>query len=139
MSALVKTGPRRASSRRAFGAVLFALLALAGCGGGDDGDGDSAAETTAGAPTTAAEDRVEASTVVLKNVKFAPAAITIKKGDTVTWNWDDGTIPHDVAFDDFKSEVQESGTFEHTFEEAGVFDYKCTVHPTMKGSVEVTE
>lgn len=124
---------------RAFGALVFSLVVLAGCGsdeGGDagtDGDGASASSTTAGG------DRVEASTVVLKNVKFAPGEITVKKGDTVTWQWDDGTIPHDVDGGEFKSEVQESGTFEYTFAETGTFEYKCNVHPAMTGSVEVTE
>lgn len=128
------------SPRRALGAAVFALVALAGCGSDEASDTPVINDSTgASSSTTAGGDRVEASTVVLKNIKFAPAEITVKKGDTVTWQWDDGTIPHDVDGGEFKSEVQEKGTFTHTFAEAGVFEYKCNIHSTMTGSVEVTE
>lgn len=121
--------------RRAFAAALLALAVFGGCGDSDGGDVDTDDETT----TTEAADRVETTSVVLKNIKFAPEEIAVKEGDTVTWTWDDGTVPHNVVFEDFKSEIQEKGTYEHTFTETGVFEYKCTVHPTMAGSVEVTE
>ena len=124
--------------RRALAVAAIALAALSGCGD-SDGDSDvSAASTTT--TTTASEPATEPNTVVLKGVKFNPERITVKAGDTVTWKWDDGTVPHDVnGGDAFKSEIQEEGTFEHTFTEAGEFEYKCTVHPTMMGTVEVTE
>lgn len=117
--------------RRALAAAAVALAALGACGDSDSG--------TDASPTTTAAAGEASATVVLKGVKFNPERVRIKVGETVTWQWDDGTVPHDVAGDDFKSEIQEQGTFEHTFEEPGVFDYKCTVHPTMTGSVEVTE
>lgn len=122
--------------KRAFGVAVLALLVLAGCGG--DG-GDTATEGATASSTTAGEERVETSTVVLKNIKFVPEDITVNTGDTVTWQWDDGTVPHDVDGGEFKSEIQEKGTFQYTFAEAGMFEYKCNVHPTMTGSVEVTE
>ena len=117
--------------RRALAVAVIALAVLGGCGDGDGG-GDAA-------PTTTAARSEGPATVVLKGVKFNPERVTIEAGETVTWQWDDGTVPHDVAGEGFKSEIQEKGTFEHTFDEAGVFGYKCTVHPTMTGSVEVTE
>ena len=124
--------------RRAFAVAAIALAALAGCGDGDgDSDVSAASSTTT---TTASEAAAEPNTVVLKGVKFNPERLTVKVGDTVTWKWDDGKVPHDVnGGDAFKSEIQEAGTFEHTFTEAGEFEYKCTVHPTMMGTVEVTE
>ena len=118
---------------RAFAVAAIALAAFAGCGDGDAGS--DAAPTT----TTTATDGEGAATVVLKGVKFNPEQVSITAGETVTWQWDDGTVPHDVSGEGFKSEIQEKGTFEHTFDEPGVFEYKCTVHPTMTGSVEVTE
>ena len=118
-------------SRRAFAVAAISLAALGGCGG-DDGGSDAA-------PTTTAAEAADVSTVVLKGVKFNPERVSIKTGETVTWQWDDGTVPHDVSGEGFKSEIQEEGTFEHTFDEAGVFEYKCTVHPTMTGTVEVTD
>ncbi len=80
------------------------------------------------------------NTVVLKDIAFKPATITVETGDTVTWVFDDRGIPHNVVADDksFESETQDSGTFEHTFEDPGSVPYTCTIHPdTMKGTVRV--
>lgn len=112
--------------RLAVSAVLAALAApvLAGCGGGGDGTSAAAAATTPG-------------TVVVKNLKYAPATLTIDAGETVTWKFDDGRIPHDVKGDGWKSPTQSKGTWTHTFAKAGSYDYHCTLHPYMKGTVEV--
>ena len=114
-------------------ALALALGALsAGCGD----DGGSTSDTT----TTSAASGAASGTVVLKGNKFLPERITVSAGDTVTWQWDDGSVAHDVnGGEAFSSEIKPTGTFEHTFEEPGTFDYKCTVHPSMTGSVEVTE
>jgi len=111
-------------------ALALAAAALSGA----CGDGGSAPSAT----TTAAS--AETGPVIIKGNQFRPKQVTVKAGEAVTWEWDDGTVPHDVdGGDAFKSEIQEKGTFEHTFEEAGTFEYKCNVHPTLTGSVEVTE
>ena len=121
-------------------ALLSACLCLglvgAGCGGDDD-DGGSA-DTTEEQPAPAAEaGGVEVS---MKDIKFNPEDVTVKSGDTVSWVNDDG-VGHDVTGDDFKSgepgAMQTGDTFEHTFDAAGTFDYVCTVHPGMNGSVKV--
>jgi plastocyanin len=78
--------------------------------------------------------------VSMENIEFEPANVTIETGATVTWTNDD-TLGHDVTGDDFKSGaaggLQSGDTFEHTFSEPGTYDYVCTVHPGMKGSVTV--
>jgi halocyanin-like protein len=74
---------------------------------------------------------------------FAPAAIKISPGTTVTWKWiGDGT--HNVVASDeqFNSGSPESGaTFEHTFETSGTFYYYCAPHKSMgmKGAVIVAD
>lgn len=110
--------------RLAVPVVLAALaaLVLAACGGG--GDGSVAAAATPG-------------TVVVKNLKYAPKTVTVDVGERVTWKFDDGRIPHDVKGDDFKSPTQSKGTWTHTFTEAGSYAYHCSLHPYMKGTVEV--
>lgn len=118
--------------RRGLALAALAIAVVGGCGG-DGGEGQSAS-------VTAGDDDSGSNTVILKGNEFRPEKLTIAVGETVTWEWDDGQVAHDVNGGDlFKSEIQEEGTFEHTFEEAGVFEYKCTVHPSMTGSVEVTE
>lgn len=113
--------------RRSVVAVLLAALAgvvvLAGCG--SDGDGATVASSRPG-------------TVVIKNLRYSPKTITVRAGETVTWEFDDGRIPHDVKGDGFDSGTKSKGSWSHTFTKAGTYDYHCTLHPYMKGTVEVT-
>ena len=74
-------------------------------------------------------------TVTLEDRSFSPAAVTVEPGTTVTWEWDDGDTPHDVRADEFQSEVVSSGTYTHTFEETGTYEYVCSLHSNMKGTV----
>jgi plastocyanin len=139
-------------------ALLLALVALAvlaaGCGGGDDDDGDSG---NGGGNAPAAEEP-EAPTaedggggsggtgpgtqVSMKDIKFNPGTVTIKAGGKVTWTNDD-SVGHDVTADDFESGspggIQGGSTYSHTFKKPGTYDYVCSVHPGMKGSVKVTK
>jgi plastocyanin len=106
--------------------VGLVALALGACGTGD-------------AATPSADDSEGRLTVVIDDLAFAPETLTIEAGDTVTWTWKDGAIDHDVSGDDFKSEVMSEGTFDHRFNEPGTYDYVCTLHPNMTGTIEVTE
>lgn len=113
--------------RWGWAAAALALVALAGCGGGSD------EEDAGGAP--------EPDTVVLRDIAYKPKKLTVEAGTTVTWKFEDRGIAHDVKAEDgsFASEVMDSGTFEHTFDEPGTYDYLCTLHAAqMKGTVEVT-
>ena len=134
-------------------ALLFACLALGlvvgGCGGDDD-DGDSGSadtqeqpaeeQPTEEQPAPEAEREGGGTEVAMKDIQFNPADVTVKPGDTVTWVNDD-SAGHDVTADDFSSgdpgAMQNGDTFEHTFDAKGTFDYVCSVHPGMKGSVKV--
>jgi plastocyanin len=110
-------------------AVAIGLL-LAACGGGDDGG--SAADTTRPNPPGA-----KGATVELKDLKFNPQQVTIKIGETVTWVWKENVL-HNIKGDGFKSDNLSDGTFEHTFTKAGSYDYECTLHSGMTGTVEVS-
>ncbi|MDL5362560.1 halocyanin domain-containing protein [Halalkalicoccus sp. NIPERK01] len=76
---------------------------------------------------------------------FEPAAIMVDPGTTVIWEWTGEGGAHNVTGEDgsFASElVGEAGhTFEHAFEEAGVYEYVCTPHEAngMKGAVAVAD
>ena len=64
----------------------------------------------------------------------------MSKGGTVKWTNDD-SVGHDVTASSFKSGaaggIKQGDTFEQTFDTAGTFSYRCTVHPGMNGTVVV--
>lgn len=79
---------------------------------------------------------------------FTPATLTVPVGTTVTWRNDDivfhtvtsGTSTGSAGSPDGRfdsAEIQPGQTWEHTFDEAGSFDYYCIPHPWMIGRVEV--
>ena len=75
--------------------------------------------------------------VAMKNMKFSPATIEIKKGDAVEWKNDDIT-PHTATSAVFDSgSIASDAGWRHTFNEAGNFPYTCTFHPVMKGTIIV--
>lgn len=109
-------------------AVAVVVLLLGACGP----DSDTGSGEPAGVPRK--------GTVVLRDIAFKPGDITVKAGETVTWRFEDQGISHDVVAKDesFKSEVKDSGTFRHTFDTPGTYDYICSLHPVqMKGTIVV--
>ncbi|MDA4129748.1 MAG: cupredoxin family copper-binding protein [Thaumarchaeota archaeon] len=72
---------------------------------------------------------------------FAPSTYTVKVGAMVTWANHDGTA-HTVTskgsslFD--SGNIVTGGTFSYTFTQPGSYDYYCTIHPWMTGTIVVT-
>jgi plastocyanin len=89
------------------------------------------------APPTPA--RAAYTTVKIDNFTFAPQRVTVKIGTTVTWdNADD--IPHTIASSTklFRSKVLDTGgTFSFTFTTPGAYEYFCSLHPHMTGTIVV--
>jgi amicyanin len=88
----------------------------------------------AAAPVYAADMEVK-----IDNFTFNPQQITIKAGTTVTWaNHDD--IPHTVVSKAFifKSKALDTDDkYSFTFTTPGTFEYFCSLHPHMTGSIVV--
>ena len=80
-------------------------------------------------------DRLESGTVAIENMRFNPPRIEVAGGDTVTWNFADGPIPHNVVGDGFQSDTTNSGSYSYQFFERGSFAYRCTLHGSMRGTV----
>jgi plastocyanin len=75
--------------------------------------------------------------VAIENFVFAPAELNIKKGDTVIWTNND-SAPHQVWGDGLQGDVLGKGqNSSFTFNTAGVFDYICKIHQSMKGKINV--
>ena len=77
--------------------------------------------------------------VSISGMKYGPSSIEVKTGDTVTWNSSD-RVPHTITSrtGDFASSSIGAGeTFQHQFDEAGEYEYYCSIHPNMTGKVVV--
>jgi plastocyanin len=125
------------------GLGLAATILLSGCG--SDKPKSAATTTTSHAVTsnTAAEGdkKPAAVTVDVDDMKFAPAEVTIKAGDTVTWKFSD-SVPHSVqGIGDramgINSPIFNKGEWSYTFTAPGNYRYLCSLHPQMRGSVTV--
>ena len=93
------------------------------------------AATASGVVSARAEDPM----VEIDNFTFTPPTLTVKTGTTVTWlNADD--TPHTVAASSklFKSKALDTdGSFSFTFTTPGMYEYFCSLHPHMTGTVVV--
>lgn len=135
-------------------AFLLALaLVLAGCGGGGDDAGTAPpAQTEASPPpateTSTTEDSVPSGTnapraakVEIEDFAYGPDPVTVQAGGKVIWLNRDST-PHTATAEDgsFDTGTLEEGKLKsETFKEPGTYPYVCSIHPQMKGTVEVVE
>ena len=139
--------------------IGIVILALLGGGAylvlGNDDKEDSSSDTSgATSSSEKADDSSSVSTnttapsatseVSIEDMAFTQASITVKKGTTVTWTNKD-SVQHSVAPDSETSEFKEGDllskgqSYKVTFNTPGTYSYHCTPHPSMKGSVTVTE
>ena len=105
--------------------LLLAAALLAGCGSSKK---SSSSSSSSGG-----------TTVSMKDIKFSPTSLTVKVGQTVTWTNDD-SVDHNVTAKDgtFKSSnFGHGGTFSWKAAKAGTFDYTCTIHQGMDGTLTV--
>ncbi len=96
------------------------------------------------APASAAPAApVAGNAVTVKNFAFAPAAITVRVGTTVTWTNQD-TDAHTVTSQQgsggpLASAALSTGqSYSYTFTKPGTYAYLCTIHPFMTATVTVT-
>ncbi len=97
---------------------------------------DDVQTTPAVANTAPAE-----TAVAILDYSFDGETVEIPVGATVTWTNDGGVIHTTTSTDGlWDSGIMSSGeAFSHTFDEAGSFEYICTLHPVMTGTIVVTE
>jgi plastocyanin len=134
----------------------------------EDTDTEEAEETEDAAATTTTDEDSIASTAAnngevivripqgsssLTDDAYAPNPVEVNIGDTVTWINDDltshtatsgtassGSTGMFGGSDDSPEIIGPEGdTQSFTFDEAGEFEYYCTLHPNMVGTVVVTE
>ena len=135
MVALDKLGVMRhrfataAALARALALAAALSLVAAGCGGSSSSSGSSGSSAGGAAP---------AAVVQIHNLSFQPGTVTIGKGETVQWAFEDAGITHNVIGDGgLHSPDQISGSYSHTFTRSGTFNYQCSLHAGMTGTVVV--
>ena len=121
--------------------MIATLVAAAACGGG--GTSNSVTNPTGGKPSGGnpgggSDTPTASNAVAVGDNIFTPANIVVAVGTTVTWTWSPNVTTHNVVFSDgAKSPDQSAGTFTRTFSAAGTFNYSCTLHSGMNGTVKV--
>jgi plastocyanin len=81
--------------------------------------------------------------VWITNGGFHPASLTVHVGEPVVWTNYSKDRDHNVTGDDLDSGVLHPGTkgnrqsYRHTFTVPGTYNYECSLHPDMKGTVTV--
>jgi plastocyanin len=136
------------------------LLILSACGGGatpsapataapasevpaSEAASAPAASESAAAGGAACAPSSEAGTVTgtMANLAFNPASITASVGDTITWTNNDSaqhtaTVTSDPTCTTETLSNGASGGI--VFNTAGSYEFFCKIHPTMKGTIEVS-
>jgi plastocyanin len=114
--------------RATVAAVLVIALTMVAAGCRSGRADDQAARAT---------PAVDVHEVVARNLAFVPPAVQVPAGTTVTWQFRDGRVPHNVQGEGFKSENLTKGSFQHRFDRPGSYSYVCTLHAGMTGRVVV--
>ncbi|WDT93772.1 cupredoxin domain-containing protein [Thermoleophilum album] len=127
----------------ALGATTVAVVALAaGCGGNDENGG------TTGTATSPATNAARGGTVevAMKNIRFQPEKVTVRRGTRIVWVNDD-SVAHDVhkvsgPGADFASGpaggMQPGDKYEIRVTQPGTIKYVCELHkPYMAGEITV--
>ena len=112
---------RSAARLSVVGLSVMCLSTAAGCGG---------------------EEKAKPSgpEIVVKDLSFRPAKVSVKAGNDVAWVFEDKETIHNVTAENgsFRSPDQAKGTFVHRFDAPGSVSYVCTIHPDrMKGTIDI--
>ena len=80
------------------------------------------------------------NTITIQAMQFQPATLTVVPGSEITWvNMD--TTAHAVVSDNGTSfnsgSINPKGTYTYIANQNGSITYHCSVHPQMKGTIQV--
>ena len=81
--------------------------------------------------------------VIIKDFKFIPQEITVKRGQTITWENQEKRQYHSVWFEASGEEEPDyifpDESYDREFKQTGTFPYRCGPHPKMTATVTVVE
>jgi len=109
---------------------------------GNNGTSSSTSSNTNGSTSSSNQSTASTGAITIQNMMFTPPQISIRKGGTVTWTNNDSTA-HTVT-DDLSNvggpasgDIQPGSTYSFTFNKTGSFQYHCSIHPSMRGTIVV--
>lgn len=115
-------------------AICAAGLVVGATACGSSGSAGSGAASSAAAPP---------GKITIKNFAFAPAALTVPVGSTVTWTNEDSAVhtttadkPGPVTWD--SGNLSQAKAYSVKFTRAGSYSFHCAIHNYMTGTVTVT-
>ena len=120
---------------------MLLAVGLVACGGGGSSPAASSAPAasvgTAGANLGSAMVKISATT----QLTFDPAMQTAHVGDVIQWT-NTGSVTHTSTFDSEPSlndpSLDPGGVWEVKFTTAGTYQYHCTIHSAMVGTIVVS-
>jgi len=102
----------------------------------------SASTSTSNSSSAPSNQSTAPGAVTIKGMMFTPSQISVQKGATVTWTNND-SVAHTVT-DDLSTvggpasgNIAPGSTYSFTFDKTGSFQYHCTIHPSMRGTIVV--
>ncbi len=96
------------------------------------------AQNPAPANDQAAAD--EGHQIDISGMRFSPAVLKVKAGDEVVWTQQD-SMPHRLISSDGETvnspTMGRGQSYSQRFDDAGTYEYVCSIHPSMRGIIEV--
>lgn len=124
--------------------LLAAALTLSACGGGgsSDSSGSEGGSATTEAPSSGGSSG--GGEVEIADFAYDPAELEAKVGDTITFTNSDSakhtaTSAKGAPAEFDTGDIDGDGTAEITVDEAGDYEYFCSIHEYMKGTIRVLE
>jgi plastocyanin len=114
--------------------LFTAALLLTLCAGCSSSNSPTTTTPTSGTPVS-----IVSNARTLTTTAYSPNPVTVAVGGTVTWMNND-TTAHTATGDDRSFDsgtIAPGGQFSRTFTTAGSYEYRCTLHPNMVGTVRV--
>jgi plastocyanin len=111
-------------------------IAFTGCSGST---GSSTESTQVSRESGGSMESVPKNTIIIKDNAFLPMLLGVKVGDTITWinqdSYDHTVKESNGVFD--SGPLAKGAEFSYTFTKEGKYDYSCTIHTFMTGTINV--
>jgi plastocyanin len=120
------------------------VLTSAACSSGDDGSGGGATSAAAGGETQTSEAPAGGGgepDLKAEDFQFDPTELSVASGDTIVVKNDAPSTPHTftVTDTDIDESLDPDATVDVEIElDPGTYDFMCTIHPQMTGTLTVT-